>query len=568
MSGGFSGLLERFRAALARSRSYTHRLLLRIKELVAPPHIYAAVVSVKEHPQVVAPGSIPTVGTRVRIKASAKHPNLVGLTGFVISDELDENGEVMVTFDSGDRGFFGVGRTDAKNPMNELESPTTDQKVAVIALDGRLIELPFSTALNVQPGDTVTVAQKTMAIVGVVPDQDLGEIVTVRRVISPTRCEIDLRDQVRVISTGHYGQKVEVGDRVVVDPMATVILFNFGGTDDRYQLGQATGVSWADIGGLNEAKRLVRQSLVGPIEDAELYQVYHKRRSKGTLILGPTGVGKTMLVRAAHTEMVAFHGAKYSPSGFLSVKGPELLRSLVGAGEAEIRALFAQARKHFLKYGYQAIIFIDESEALLKQRGTGISSDIMDTIVPAFLAEMDGLNESGAHVILATNLPEKLDPAVTRPGRIDRKIEIPRPNREDTVGIFRIYLAKTLLPVGEMVDDLAQYVTNQAFDPKYAMYQVDLAGPRQGQSLQFTLANLMSGAVVAGIIDEAIQLAIDRDRGQPKPLGVSRDNLSAAVVSMFRQNLRLNHTVDLRDFTSDIPDEELGRTKRLRQGVA
>lgn len=565
MAGSPSALLDRFRAALTRARFHIQKLLLRVKELTAPPHIYAAVLAVKDVAS--AADSIPSNGTRVRVLTSTQFPGLVGKTGFVLSDEPDENGEVLVIFDDGARGFFGVGLTERKNTAKEIEPTTVGQRLAVVALDNRMVELPFPDGLDLQAGDTVLIAQKSSAIVDVVHDRDIGEIVVVRRVVNDRRCEITYHDQVRVVSTGRYGQKLEVGDRVVIDPSISVVLFSFGGTDDQYQVHRDTGVSWDDIGGLAEPKRLIRQAIVGRIKDAKLYEAYRRPSEKGALILGPPGVGKTMLVKAGYTELVALHGQQYSPTGFLYVKGPELLRSYVGAGEAEVRQLFAQARKHYARYHYPAIIFIDEADALLSKRGTGISSDVNNTIVPAFLAEMDGLDDASCYVILATNRPDILDPAATRDGRIDRKIEIGRPDRASTEAIFRIYLGRTMLAGGSSVDQLAAAVTTEMYDPKYALYAVQLRGSQEGQVKTFCLPDLSSGAMIRGIVNQAIDLAIDRDRSSGEATGLTAENLTAAVASVFLQNQRLNHADALQDFVREVPEDQLGRVIRLRQVI-
>ena len=244
-----------------------------------------------------------------------------------------------------------------------------------------------------------------------------------------------------VTRTCRYGRldKVAAGDRVIVDPDVQLALVNLGPV----AVTQSTpeSVEWDDIGGLEHVKQELREAIEDPIVHRDLYKAFKLKPPRGILLTGPPGGGKTLLARAAATALAKLHGGK--TTGFFSITGPtEILNKFVGESEKAIRGIFDACRAHHKEHGYPAILFIDECEALLFKRGDGPWDGLSRTIVPAFLTEMDGLSTSkyAPLVILATNRPDVLDPAIMRPGRVDRHIEIPYPDAVAARRIVEIHL--------------------------------------------------------------------------------------------------------------------------------
>jgi proteasome-associated ATPase len=244
------------------------------------------------------------------------------------------------------------------------------------------------------------------------------------------------------------------GDKVLTDSSGYVVIHRMPEADKaRFAFTETTDITWDSIGGQTEAKEQMIEAVELPLKQSRVYDFYGKPKVKGILLYGPPGCGKTMLAKATATAIAKAYSQE-AVSGFMYVKGPELLDPFVGVSESNIRNLFSRARAHKSKHGTQAVIFIDEADALLGSRGGNRHSvsDMEKTIVPSFLTEMDGLEESAALVILATNRPSDLDPAVVREGRIDRKIRVSRPDVKGALEIFKIHLQNVRLADGLSVD--------------------------------------------------------------------------------------------------------------------
>lgn len=318
----------------------------------------------------------------------------------------------------------------------------------------------------------------------------------------------------------------------------------------------------------------MREIIEGPHQLKDLYEFYNKKPIKGALLFGPPGCGKTLLAMAIVTAVAKTYGnnaREAMQSGFIYVKGPELLEMWLGKSEEAIRSLFARARTHRQNYGFPAIIFIDEAEALLRKRGSGISSDIESTTVPTFLAEMGGMEESGALVLLATNRADILDPAVVRDGRVDVKVYISRPTPESATEIFRIHLKKVPLAAGLKIEKLAAAASKRLFSDDYRYYSVfDRKDPKTPR--YFMLKHLVNGALIAGIVDKATTLAIRRDseNRDKKPGGVKEKDLLDAIDLVFRQNIGLDHEEPLTEFIENEGIDAAGMEKyiTLKSGLS
>jgi proteasome-associated ATPase len=299
---------------------------------------------------------------------------------------------------------------------------------------------------------------------------------------------------------------IKAGDTVMMDEFDSIVVRVLPPRVKPYAVPE-TGVTWDDIGGNAHAKAAMIEAIEHPHLHKDLFAFYGAAGAKGILLYGPPGCGKTMLGKAAATSMGASDGFIYS-------KGPEVLNPYVGVAEATVRGLFSQARDFRAKTGRRAVIFIDEAESILGARGAR-GSYMEKTIVPTFLAEMDGVSDSGAVVMLATNRSMSLDPAVVRDGRIDRKIEITRPNKEDSVAIAKTHLRKA--PTDD-ADGLSHHLIDTAW----------FAGFTNGGN-PYTFAEVVSGSLIAGIVEKGKTFAMRRDIANGTRTGLKPEDIDGGL---------------------------------------
>lgn len=530
----------RLRQALLEARDKLAQQEALLRRLTQHPIPYATVIGkgVKPYrPEEFKPG------IRVEVKSTGK----IGTVG----GPAQQRGYVVVNFGNEPEGSYRIGLADVDGGERDLDIIGRSSEIVVISFEDKPIEVAMPRNMTIEPGDTVKLSQETMQIIGVVGKLRSGEIASVYRIVDAQACEVDHQDTRRVVYSGKFGGKLEVGDRVVLDKSATVIVENLGKKEDRFIFAEDVNTTWDDIGGLEEAKDQMREVIELPFKERARYQHYRKRPVHGVMFYGPPGCGKTLLAKATATALAGIYNGDRTISGFLYIKGPEILTRYVGDSELIIRQVFARARKHKKEKGYPAVIFIDEAEAILRKRGTGISSDVEATVVPMFLAEMDGLEETGAIVILATNRPDILDPAVVRDGRIDRKIMVPRPDRKSTAAIFALHLRDIPLSNGFSAAELSEFSSDEIFSDKYPIYQVMVNGQ---PNRIFTLAHIVNGGMIASIVDQATSLAIKRDVSAGGFTGLKREELTSAIAGVHRQNLNLDHTDELREFVYDFKD--------------
>lgn len=300
-------------------------------------------------------------------------------------------------------------------------------------------------------------------------------------------------------------------------------------------------VRWEDVIGQAEAKTAVKEVIEGVTKHAALYKKYGRRAPRGVLLYGPPGNGKTLLAKAAAHAMASAHGQEARKSGFIYAKSSDLFDKLFGGTEKIIAGLFQRAKEHKRRYGYPAVLFLDEAENVLGHRGGRLSDGVSvnigpDICVPAFLAEMDGLEESSAIVLLATNRQHVLDPAVVREGRIDRKVFVGRPSREDAKAFFAHYLNGR--PLSRAVDELARVAVEALFDERHALYHVRL---QSGQEKVATLGDFTSGAQIAYLVDAATSFAIDREIATGTETSVLPEDFVAAVERTAKEQRGLDH---------------------------
>ena len=314
------------------------------------------------------------------------------------------------------------------------------------------------------------------------------------------------------------------GERVVVDPSLTYVIGSLGMPPQTFAHAPTISVAWSDIGGQEHAKAALREALELPFSHPQLFAAYGKKNVAGVLLEGPSGVGKTLIAKAAATAIAKAHGQKsVAAGGFVYVKGPELLNAYIGRTEEAIRRLFSSARDHKKQHGYPAVIFLDECDAILGVRDHTSKLSINATTVPQFLAEMDGLDDRATMLILATNRADMIDPAVTREGRIDRRVHVGRPSKDDAAAIAAIHLRERPL-AGISIGDMAVYVAEEIFDCAHIVERID-------DTHALMLSNFASGAMIAGIIEQATTAAMMRDIGASaaQPSGITTIDIDWSV---------------------------------------
>jgi proteasome-associated ATPase len=294
---------------------------------------------------------------------------------------------------------------------------------------------------------------------------------------------------------------------------------------------------WSAIGGLEAAVQAIRDTIELPLLHAALFKRFEHSIPKGFLLHGPPGCGKTLLGKAAaynlRQQLKAQTGVD-RPEFFLHVKGPEILNMWVGESERQVRDLFAQCRERAGE-GALAFLFIDEAESILGTRHAGRYHNMASTIVPMFCTEMDGLEPlQNVVVILASNRADLIDPAILRPGRIDRKIKVNRPDQAGAQAIYEIYLRDTL-PLAESKAGLAQAIAqaHYARTPENQFLEILY---RSGRREVLYRGDLASGAIIAAVVERAKSLAIKRAIQTKADTVITRADLLAALEREYAEN--------------------------------
>ena len=360
-------------------------------------------------------------------------------------------------------------------------------------------------------------------------------------------------------STDLLAMELKPGDELRIDPTHRIALEKLVDRKaTKHMLDEAPKVTWEQIGGQSEAIAAIRKAIEYPLLHAATFQQFKFSQPKGFLLYGPPGCGKTLIGQAAAaslSKVVSESGPEPAQKGegrapitggaFLHVKGPEILNMWLGESERMVRDLFAQAKAR-RQDGALPFIFIDEAESILGTRRAMRSFNISNTLVPMFCSEMDGIESlRDVVIILASNRPDLIDPAVLRPGRIDRKIKVARPNREASTEILKVYLSDDL-PLdpavlaerggeqGKAMASLAQEVIERIFRKadENRLLSVRL---RSGQQKVLYRGDLVSGAILASIVQRAKEKAIDRTIQSGRPAALLEQDLFDAVTAEFRE---------------------------------
>lgn len=370
-----------------------------------------------------------------------------------------------------------------------------------------------------------------------------GPVVKIAEVLSEGRLrvgqETGISDAVVIRSSLIGKEKLKPGLEVRLDANQRVAV-EIIGTAKRLDrtLASVEPLPWTAIGGQDEAVRAIRDSIEMPLLHPELFRRFKHAVPKGFLLYGPPGCGKTLLGKAtAHNLRVQLRETTGvdRPEFFLSVKGPEILNMWLGESERQVRDLFAQCREKAAE-GHLAFLFIDEAESVLGTRHAPRGgSNILSTLVPMFCTEMDGLEPlQNVVVILASNRADLIDPAILRPGRIDRKIRVRRPDEPAARSIYSIYLTDDL-PLAEPREALIDVVTTAHFAKAETNRFLEVTY-RSGRREHLFRGDLASGAIIAAIVERAKSYAIKRSIDLKTESPITRQDLLSALEAEYREN--------------------------------
>jgi proteasome-associated ATPase len=360
-------------------------------------------------------------------------------------------------------------------------------------------------------------------------------------------------------STDLIGAELKAGDEIRIDPSHHVAIEKLvDQKTSRHVLDETPKVTWEQIGGQSEAITAIRKAIEYPLLHAETFERFKFSQPKGFLLYGPPGCGKTLIGQAAAGSLAKLVGESkreripdrdkrppVTSGAFLHVKGPEILNMWLGESERMVRDLFDQARAR-RRDGALPFIFIDEAESILGTRRAMRSFNISNTLVPMFCSEMDGIESlRDVVIILASNRPDLIDPAVLRPGRIDRKIKVSRPNKDAAAEILKVYLTADLpldpvlvkergceqsQAVASLVEDIIESIFRRTEDNRLLSIRL-----RTGQNKVLYRGDLMSGAILASIVQRAKEKAIDRSVQSGQQSGLQTKDLLDSVSEEFRE---------------------------------
>ena len=394
-----------------------------------------------------------------------------------------------------------------------------------------------------------------------------GEVVTIRDVLEDGHraLVIGRADEERVCELADVliGEKLRSGDHILMDPRSGLLLEKLPRPEvEELVLEEVPDISYADVGGLDDQIEQIADAVELPFIHHELFAEHKLPAPKGILLYGPPGCGKTLIAKAVANSLAAkvseVSGDKDAKSYFLNIKGPELLNKYVGETERQIRLVFQRAREKS-EEGWPVIVFFDEMDSMFRTRGSGISSDMESTIVPQLLAEIDGV-ESLKNVIVigASNREDLIDPAILRPGRLDVKIKIERPDAHAAAQIFGRYLSADLPLAEDEVQELGGGDRNKAIDLMIErtveeMYRADDDNRflevtyQQGDKEVMYFKDFASGAMIENIVRRAKKVAIKRFiAGGAK--GIRTEDLIVSIRQEYKEHEDLPNTTNPDDW--------------------
>lgn len=382
-----------------------------------------------------------------------------------------------------------------------------------------------------------------------------GPIVKISEVLEDNRLRVSMDSQgmqSRVVYRGEglLNEPLKAGSEVRMEPNFKVALEHFAAKEaSDYFLEEVPVLPWSMIGGQQEAISVIKDAIELPLLHPELFERFGKRPLKGILLYGPPGCGKTLIGKATAYNLTQEYRERTGrdvKEYFMYINGPKILNMWLGESERQVREIFAIAREKS-KEGNLVFIFIDEAESLLRTRSSGRFMNISNTIVPQFCAEMDGLvSLDNVVVMLTSNRPDYIDPAILRPERIDRKVKVIRPDRRSSRDIYKIYLRDVPLDpdlirehkgdctaaLDELLDLITEYTFRRVAETEFL--EVFL---RSGSTEILHWKDLLSGALIKSVVERAKDFAIKRSiEKRSEEEGLSVEDLQRAVRVEFKEN--------------------------------
>ncbi|HVB06523.1 MAG TPA: proteasome ATPase [Acidimicrobiales bacterium] len=443
-----------------------------------------------------------------------------------------------------------------------------DGSVDVFA-SGRKMRVSLHPAIEgeeLQRGQEV-VLNESLNVVLAREFEHAGEVVTLQELMDDGRraLVVGRADESRVVELAEVlvGVRLRAGDSLLMDTRSQLLVEKLPRPEiEEVILEEVPDITYDDIGGLDSQIEAITDAVELPYLHRELFLEHQLPAPKGILLYGPPGCGKTLIAKAVANSLAKkvaeTMGNENARSYFLNIKGPELLNKYVGETERQIRLVFQRAREK-AEEGYPVIVFFDEMDSLFRTRGTGISSDMESTIVPQLLAEIDGVESLRDVIVIgASNREDLIDPAILRPGRLDVKIKIERPNETAAQQIFARYFNVELpLDVADVAEygggDVAKAVQAMIEHTVREMYRTD----EENQFLEVTYQNgdkeilyfkdFSSGAMIENIVRRAKKLAIKRtleDDGH----GIRLDDLLESIKQEYKENEDLPNTTNPDDW--------------------
>ncbi|CAB4644410.1 unannotated protein [freshwater metagenome] len=424
---------------------------------------------------------------------------------------------------------------------------------------------PELESVDLRRGQEIVLNESLSVVLARGPETQ-GEVVIFKELLADGRRALIVgrADEERVCELAEelIGIKIRAGEHILMEGRSGLLVERIPRPEvEELVLEEVPDVTYDDVGGLDSQIEMIKDAVELPYLYADLFAEHELQAPKGILLYGPPGCGKTLIAKAVANSLAKRvaekTGNESTRSYFLNVKGPELLNKYVGETERQIRLIFERAREKS-EEGVPVIVFFDEMDSLFRTRGTGISSDIESTIVPQLLAEIDGV-ESLRNVIVigASNREDLIDPAILRPGRLDVKIKIERPNEQSAKQIFLQYLTPALPLSAEELkrakNDRKLCIDTMINRAVETMYSVD----DENRFLEVTYQNgdkellyfkdFSSGAMIENIVRRAKKLSIKRqiDGGEP---GIGTQDLVDSIRQEFREHEDLPNTTNPDDW--------------------